>query len=245
MNETLSGRVALVTGAAGGIGSAIAAALSAAGASVALADLKAPTAAAAACRGRTLALAGDVTQERDAARLVAETVAGLGALDVLVNNAAIMIERPLLDVSVEEFERTVSVNLRGVFLMARESIRAMRAAGRGGRVINIASELAFLGRAGNSVYAATKGGVVTFTRSWAREFAPDILVNAIAPGPVDTPMLGLASMSPELRRLENSMPLGRVGRPEEIGPAVVWLAGPGATYVTGQTVGVNGGAVMN
>lgn len=245
MSESLSGRVALVTGAAGGIGSAIAAALSAAGASVALVDLEAPTAAAAACRGRTLALAGDVTRERDAVRVVAETAKGLGGLDVLVNNAAIMIERPLLEVSVEEFERTVSVNLRGVFLMARESIRAMRAAGRGGRVINIASELAFLGRAGNSVYAATKGGVVTFTRSWAREFAPDILVNAIAPGPVDTPMLGLAGMSPELRRLESSMPLGRVGRPEEIGPAVVWLAGPGSTYVTGQTIGVNGGAVMN
>ncbi len=245
MSESLSGRVALVTGAAGGIGSAIAAALSAAGASVALVDLEAPTAAAAACRGRTLALAGDVTRERDAVRVVAETTKGLGGLDVLVNNAAIMIERPLLEVSVEEFERTVSVNLRGVFLMARESIRAMRAAGRGGRVINIASELAFLGRAGNSVYAATKGGVVTFTRSWAREFAPDILVNAIAPGPVDTPMLGLAGMSPELRRLESSMPLGRVGRPEEIGPAVVWLAGPGSTYVTGQTIGVNGGAVMN
>lgn len=245
MSDSLSGRVALVTGAAGGIGSAIAAALSAAGASVALADLEAPTAAAAACGGRTLALAGDVTRENDAARLVAETAKGLGGLDILVNNAAIMIERPLLEVSVEEFERTVAVNLRGVFLMARESIRAMRTAGRGGRVINIASELAFLGRAGNSVYAATKGGVVTFTRSWAREFAPDILVNAIAPGPVDTPMLGLAGMSPELRRLENSMPLGRVGRPEEIGPAVVWLAGPGSTYVTGQTIGVNGGAVMN
>jgi 3-oxoacyl-[acyl-carrier protein] reductase len=245
MSESLSGRVALVTGAAGGIGSAIAAALSAAGASVALADLEAPTAAAAACRGRTLVLAGDVTRANDAARLVAETAKGLGGLDILVNNAAIMVERPLLEVSVEEFERTVAVNLRGVFLMAREAIPAMRTAGRGGRVINIASELAFLGRAGNSVYAATKGGVVTFTRSWAREFAPDILVNAIAPGPVDTPMLGLAGMSPELRRLENSMPLGRVGRPEEIGPAVVWLAGPGSTYVTGQTIGVNGGAVMS
>lgn len=244
MSESLSGRVALVTGAAGGIGRAIASALAAAGAAVALTDLAAPAEAAAACRGRTLALAGDISQERDVHRLVAETLEGLGRLDILVNNAGIQIERPLLEATVDEFDRVIAVNLRGVFLMARESIRAMRAAGRGGRVINIASELAFLGRAGNSIYAASKGGVVTFTRSWAREFAPDILVNAVAPGPVDTPLLGLASMSPELRKLENSMPLGRVGRPDEIAPAVVWLVGPGATYVTGQTIGINGGAVM-
>ncbi len=91
---------------------------------------------------------------------------------------------------------------------------------------------------------ATKGGVVAFTRSWARELAPDILVNAVAPGPIDTALLNFAGMPPALQALETSMPLGRIGRPEEIAPAVVWLAGPGASYVTGQTIGVNGGAVM-
>lgn len=245
MSESLAGRVALVTGAAGGIGCAIASALAEAGAAVALADLVPPTEAAAGCRGRSLALAGDVSVEGDARRLVAETVRGLGGLDILVNNAGIQIERPLLDATVAEFDRVIAVNLRGVFLMAREAIRAMRAAGKGGRVVNIASELAFLGRAGNSIYTASKGGVVSFTRSWAREFAPDILVNAVAPGPIDTPLLAWDSMTPELRALESSMPLGRVGRPEEIAPAVVWLAGPGATYVTGQTIGINGGAVMS
>jgi 3-oxoacyl-[acyl-carrier protein] reductase len=120
----------------------------------------------------------------------------------------------------------------------------MRRAGHGGRIVNIASELAYLGRAGASIYTATKGGVVTFTRSWARELAPDILVNAVAPGPIDTALLNFAGMSPELKKLETSMPLGRIGRPEEIAPAVVWLVGPGASYVTGQTIGVNGGAVM-
>jgi len=243
MIRPLDGRAALVTGAARGIGRAIAEALAEAGAAVACADLQAPSAVAEKL-GRGLALAGDVSKESEARRLVAETVSGLGGIDILVNNAGIEIDAPLVDATVEEFDRMIAVNLRGVFLMAREAARAMRKAGKGGRIVNIASELAYLGRAGSSIYTATKGGVVTFTRSWARELAPDILVNAVAPGPIDTQLLNFAGMSPELKKLETSMPLGRIGRPEEIAPAVVWLVGPGATYVTGQTIGVNGGAVM-
>ncbi len=244
MSGSLNGRTALVTGAARGIGRAIAEALSAAGAAVALADLQAPQEAAKGLAGRSLALAGDVSREADAERLVAETVAGLGRLDILVNNAGIEIDAPLVEAKVADFDRMIAVNLRGPFLMARAAVPAMRAGGRGGRIVNIASELAYLGRAGCSIYTATKGGVVTFTRSWARELAPDILVNAVAPGPIDTALLNFAGMTPALKALETSMPLGRIGRPEEIAPAVVWLAGPGASYVTGQTIGVNGGAVM-
>ena len=120
----------------------------------------------------------------------------------------------------------------------------MRGAGRGGRVINIASELAHLGRADYSAYCASKAAVIGLTRSWARELAPDILVNAVAPGPVDTPMLNRENMSPEVVAQESDLPLGRIGQPEEIASVIAFLAGPGASYVTGQTFGPNGGAVM-
>jgi 3-oxoacyl-[acyl-carrier protein] reductase len=113
-----------------------------------------------------------------------------------------------------------------------------------GRVINIASELAYLGRENCSIYCASKGAILALTRSWAREFAPGILVNAIAPGPTDTAMLGPESTLPATLAKEAQIPLGRIGRPEEIAAAAVFLAGPGATFMTGQCVSPNGGAAM-
>jgi len=113
-----------------------------------------------------------------------------------------------------------------------------------GRVINIASELAYLGRERCSVYCASKGGILSMTRAWAREFAPNILVNAIAPGPTDTAMLGPNSTSPQTRAKESQNPLGRIGRPDEIAAVAVFLAGSGATFMTGQCISPNGGAAM-
>lgn len=130
-----------------------------------------------------------------------------------------------------------------MFLVGREAIRAMSRQG-GGRVINVASELAYLGRENCSVYCASKGGVLSMTRSWAREFAPRILVNAIAPGPTDTPMLGPGSTSPETLAKEALNPLGRIAQPEEIAATAVFLAGPGATFMTEQCISPNGGAAM-
>jgi 3-oxoacyl-[acyl-carrier protein] reductase len=175
--------------------------------------------------------------------MVETLLARCGGLDVLVNNAGILIEKPLLETTAEDFDRLIGVNLRGAFLVGREALRVMVRQG-GGRVINLASELAYLGRENCSIYCASKGGVLSMTRSWAREFAPEILVNALAPGPTDTPMLGAEFTSPETLAKETKNPLGRLGRPEEIASAAVFLAGPGATFMTGQCVSPNGGVVM-
>jgi 3-oxoacyl-[acyl-carrier protein] reductase len=247
MMRTLEGSRALVTGGASGIGRAIALAFAEEGAVVAIADL-APAemteAAVPTASGRkAFAVRTNVADEAEVLSLF-ETIHGrLGGLDILVNNAGILIEKPLLETTTEDFDRLIGVNLRGAFLVGREALRLMTRQGRG-RVINIASELAYLGRANCSVYCASKGGILAMTRSWAREFAPDILVNAIAPGPTDTAMLGPESTSPATLAKEAEIPLGRIGRPEEIAAAAVFLAGPGATFMTGQCVSPNGGAAM-
>ena len=239
MNEPLAGTFAVVTGAASGIGAATVQALAAGGARVAGIDRKP-----AAVPEGGLALTADVSSEEEVLAAFAALDAAGEVPDVLVNCAGILIERPLVRMTLEEFEGIMRVNLRGCFLVGREAVIRMRGAGRGGRVINIASELAHLGRADYSAYCASKAAVIGLTRSWARELAPDILVNAVAPGPVDTPMLNRETMSPDVLAQESDLPLGRIGRPEEIASVIAFLAGPGATYVTGQTFGPNGGAVM-
>jgi 3-oxoacyl-[acyl-carrier protein] reductase len=245
----LSGQRALVTGAASGIGRAIAVALAGAGAAVAAVDRADPAATDAVVRdieragGKAVAFRCDVASEPEVLALFAAALPRLGGLDILVNCAGVLIEKPLLETTIEDYERLVGVNLRGTFLVGREALRAM-AAQRRGRVINIASELAYLGREQASIYCATKGAVVSLTRSWAREFAPDILVNAIAPGPVDTALLNMTAMTPEALAKETANPLGRVGRPDEIVPAALFLADPANSYMTGQCVSPNGGAVM-
>ena len=247
--RTLKRKRALVTGGASGIGRAIALAFAAEGAQVAVADrapldqIEAVVAQIAGHGGRAFAVQADVADEGQVLQMVETVLARCGGLDVLVNNAGILIEKPLLETTAEDFDRLIGVNLRGAFLVGREALRVMVRQG-GGRVINVASELAYLGRENCSIYCASKGGVLSMTRSWAREFAPEILVNALAPGPTDTPMLGAEFTSPETLAKETKNPLGRLGRPEEIASAAVFLAGPGATFITGQCVSPNGGAVM-
>ena len=239
MNGPLSDKLTLVTGAASGIGAATAQALAAQGARVAGLDRRSCT-----VPDGGLALIADISSEEEVRAAFAALDTAGEVPDVLVNCAGIILERPLTEMTLEEFERITSVNLRGSFLVGREAVARMRGAGRGGRVINVASELAYLGRADYSAYCASKAAVLGLTRSWARELAPGILVNAVAPGPVDTPMLSRETMSPEVLAQESDLPLGRIGRPEEIASVIAFLAGPGASYVTGQTFGPNGGAVM-
>lgn len=247
MSGSLADKRALVTGAASGIGQAIAVALASEGARLMLADRVACDETESAIRiagGECAAVATDVTSEEDVLRLLGEVEAWLGGLDILVNNAGILIEKPLLETTAEDFDRLMAVNLRGVFLVGREAIRLMTRQQTGGRIINVASELAYLGRANASVYCASKGGVVSMTRAWAREFAPAILVNTLAPGPTETPMLTGGSTTPETLAEESENPLGRIGRPEEIAAVAVFLAGAGANFMTGQCLSPNGGAAM-
>lgn len=250
MRAALAGRRALVTGAASGIGRAIAVAFAAEGARVALADIGPQNAMDTvageirAAGGEAVPLLADVSDEAQALGLFGAVGAWLGGLDILANNAGILIEKPLLETTAADYDRLMGVNLRGAFLVGREALRLMVRQGTGGRVINVASELAYLGRANASVYCASKGGVLSMTRAWAREFAPAILVNALAPGPTDTPMLTGGATSPETLASEAENPLGRIGRPEEIAAAAVFLAGPGASFMTGQCLSPNGGAAM-
>ena len=249
LNATLAGKSAIVTGAASGIGRAIAVALSQEGCSLCLVDrapldkITAVVDAIAAAGGSALAVQADVADEGQVISAVANAASQLGNIDIVVNNAGILIEKPLLETTAGDFDAVIAVNLKGSFLDGREALRHM-VKQRSGRVINIASELAYLGRANTSLYCASKGGIISMTRSWAREFAPEILVNAIAPGPTDTAMLEADSTPPETLAKETDIPLGRIAQPEEIAGAAVFLAGPGATFITGQCISPNGGAVM-
>ncbi len=242
----LKGKRALVTGAAGGIGRACAVALAQQGAAVFCADMKAcddtlaEFADSAPCGGQGLC---DVADEASVADLMGRLHEWSPKLDVLVHCAGIIHEAPLLETATSDFDRVLAVNLRGTFLVGREAIRAMLPNG-GGRVILTASDLAYTGRETFSPYVASKHGVLGLMRSWAREFAPHILVNALCPGPIDTDMLGAETMSAEWRERELDIPLRRFGQAGEVAEVAAFLAGPGARYITGQGLGVNGGSVM-
>jgi 3-oxoacyl-[acyl-carrier protein] reductase len=249
VSGVLAGQRALVTGGASGIGRAIAIALAAEGAEVAIVDLADPAKSAATVAeieqagGRAVTRRADVADEAQVLALFAEALPRLGGLDILVNCAGVLFEKPLLDTTVAEFDRLIAVNLRGTFLVGREALRVMTRQRRG-RVINIASELAYLGCERMSVYCASKGAVVSLTRSWAREFAPDILVNAIAPGPTDTPMLTTDYMEAATVASSGNVPLGRIGRPRRSPPPRFPGVATANSYMTGQCISPNGGAVM-
>jgi 3-oxoacyl-[acyl-carrier protein] reductase len=245
----LEGRVGLVTGAATGIGRAIAVALASAGAKVAINHVAARDAAEdavgaiRAAGGTAISVEADVTSTEAVGRMVSTVEAVLGPIDLAVHNAGVIQEKPFLETTDADWEHVVGTDLRGVFVCCRAVLPGMVARGQG-CIVNIASELGFLGRAGFAPYCAAKAGVIGLTRSLAREFAPRIRVNAIAPGPVDTAMLSLAAMSPETLERERDIPARRVGRPEEIASTAVFLASDAASFYYGQVLSPNGGAWM-
>ena len=242
---SLANKNILVTGAFRGIGAACAQSLAREGARIACADIYKPDETQSQLTAGTkkhLSLACDVSDETSVMSMFRTLDHGFGDIDALIHCAGVIQERPLLETSIEDFDRIIGINLRGSFLVGREAIRRMQ--GREGRVILMASDLAYLGRETFSSYVASKHGVLGLARSWAAEFAPRILVNAICPGPVDTAMLAAENMTPEWRARELDIPLRRFGRPEEIAEMVVFLAGPKTSFITGQGIGVNGGSVM-
>ena len=240
--------VALVTGASRGIGRAVAAALAAEGRRVigtattaagaeavhaALAGYPAPG------RGAVL----DVGDPDGVEALFADLARRDEAPEVLVNNAGLARDGLLARMKPDDWHQVISVNLDGIYRTCRAAIRSMMRA-RAGRIINVTSVTGVTGNAGQTNYAAAKAGILGFSKSLAREVAPrGITVNAVAPGFIDTDMTG--ALPPARReRVRSEIPLGRFGRPEDVAAAVVFLASPGAAYVTGETIHVNGGMYM-
>jgi NAD(P)-dependent dehydrogenase (short-subunit alcohol dehydrogenase family) len=245
----LAGQVALVTGAASGIGAGISAAFAAEGADVILVDVAAPAAAegaVAAVRDQqreALYIRADVSDEDDVAAMAQAALARFGRVDTLVNNAGIFTQSLLADMAVADWDRVLAVNLRGTFLCCRALIGPMLDRGSG-RIINIASQLGQIGGIEAVHYSASKAGIIGLTKALAREVSHrGVLVNAIAPGPIETPLLDSETEEWRAAKLAE-LPMRRFGRIGEVTPTAVMLASADGSYYAGQTLGPNGGDVM-
>lgn len=242
----LNGQVALVTGASRGIGAAIAASLAAAGATVvgtATSDSGAEQI------SGTLGTSGrgavlDVSSDDSVQALISDIQANEGPPTIVVNNAGITKDNLLLRMKAEEWDSVLSTNLSGVFRVCKATIRGMMKA-RGGRIINISSVIGLMGNPGQANYAAAKAGIIGFSKSLAREVGSrNITVNVVAPGFIDTDMTRVLAEEQRAAML-GQVPLGRLGAPEDIANAVTFLASDAAAYVTGETLHVNGGMLMD
>ena len=242
----LDGKVALVTGAARGIGEGIAVRLAAQGARVVVTDVDAAGAAAVAAKIGASAVSRelDVRDRASFADAVGATLARFGSLDILVNNAALVIRRPFFEIDDAEWDDVLAVNLRGVFLGCQLAGAHMREQG-GGRIVNLSSLAGQQGSAVNGVhYGASKAGILALTKSIARELAPfGVTVNVVAPSTIGGPQVD--ALEPAIRDgLLRSIPVGRIGRIDEVATLVAYLASDEAGYVTGATFDINGGSFM-
>ncbi|WP_439815810.1 glucose 1-dehydrogenase [Zavarzinia sp. CC-PAN008] len=253
----LEGQVALVTGAGSGIGRAVAIGLAAAGAAVAVNYLTNPKQAEAvvgtiaAAGGQAFAVQGDVAQDGAADAMVAAAAERFGGLDILVANAGVQHDAPFAEMTAEQWDAVLSVNLRGQFLCARAALRTFRVQGERrsqarGKIICMSSVHQAIPWAGHANYAASKGGIAMMMASLAQEVAGEgIRVNAIAPGAIRTPINEETWSEPEARRrLLKLIPYGRVGEPEDVARVAVWLASDLSDYVVGTTIHVDGGMML-
>jgi 3-oxoacyl-[acyl-carrier protein] reductase len=244
----LDGKVAIVTGAARGIGAAIAVRLANEGADIALCDLNeewlAETAEAVKAAGRNVGCFGvDVSDSEGVNKVVDEVVAAHGGVDILVNNAGITRDTLMMRMSDEDWDAVLNVNLKGTFLFTRAVARPMMKK-RAGTVVNIASIIGLIGNAGQCNYAASKAGVIALTKSSAKEMASrNIRVNAVAPGFIQSKMTD--ALSEDIRdKMLGNIPMKRFGTPDDVADVVVFLAGETSGYMTGQVLTVSGGMVM-
>jgi 3-oxoacyl-[acyl-carrier protein] reductase len=245
---SLKGRVAIVTGAAQGIGKAICESLAAAGADLALCDISGPGVQGAAQEmsgqgGKTLALRADVASSSEVEGMVKEVLGAWGQVDILVNNAGIARDSLVLRMKDEDWDRVLNVNLRGAFYCTREVLRPMMKQ-RSGRIINMASVVGAMGNVGQANYVASKAGLIGLTKATAREVASrGITVNAVAPGFIETEMTG--KLPEQIRQaMRQQIPLGRFGLPRDVAAVVSFLASDASSYITGQVIHINGGMYM-
>src|SRR6266705_1326596 len=253
MNITFENKVALVTGAASGLGLATAKAFAEAGASVVLADWAEKEVRAAAKEladkgHKTLAVTCDVCDDEQVEAMVKKTVTEFGRLDAAYNNAGIQnVLAETADSPRADYDRVMDINLRGVWSCMKFELQVMRKQGSG-PIVNCSSLGGLVGGAERGIYHAAKHGVIGFTKSAALEYAArGIRINAVCPGLIWTPMadqMVAAGQGEALKAMEKSIPMGRVGRPEEIADAVLWLCSDAASYVTGQSISVDGGFIM-
>jgi 3-oxoacyl-[acyl-carrier protein] reductase len=251
MAGSLEGRVAIVTGGGGGLGEGICGALAAADAAVAAVDVAREDAERVAERissngARCVALEADVSDRRSTEAMVENVVGEFGGVDILVNNAAIYPLRPWTEIEEEEWDRVMAVNLKGYFLCARAAFPHMRDRGDG-RIVNVASITFFIGWAGFLDYVSSKGAVIGFTRTLAREVGADgVTVNAVSPGAFPTAAERVHPDQEALnRRILEQQCLKRRGTPEDVGNLVTFLAGDAASFITGQTIMIDGGWAMH
>jgi len=247
-NGRLAGRIAVVTGAAGGIGSGIAKAYAAEGAVLALVDRNAKKLAEivetiTAGGGTAIGFTAELRDPASIASTFAQIKGQVGSPDILVNNAGIDTTSDVVDMPIAMWDEMIEINLRSVFLCTQQVLRDMIAR-KWGRIINTASQLGHKGAPQMAHYAAAKAGVIAFTRSLAYEVAPHgVTVNAVCPGPIETPLL-FALPTDWLDRKRAELPIGRFGRIEEVVPTYVLLASEGGSYFVGSTLNMNGGDVM-
>lgn len=247
MTKSLSGKVAIVTGASRGIGREIAERLAENGAKVVVNYASSPAKAEEVVSaikqsgGEARAIQADIRQVAAIERLFGETIEAYGGIDILVNNAGIMTTKPVAVMTEEDFDQQFAINVKGTYFAIQQAFHHMNS---GGRIINFSTSVVGQMFPAYSVYAGTKGAVEQFTRQLAKEFGPKgITINAVAPGPINTELFTVGKSEEQIAGIANMNAFGRLGEPDDVAGAVLFLAGEESKWITGQTIRVNGGFV--